>query len=322
MSLSHQQDRLEDSSSACRGQRSRKHRSFAFTVQGHSEEDLISLRDLASQPGTKYLIVGKESAPTTGQLHLQGYVSFNNPRSFLATRRRLPAGTHVEPAKGSAVQNRVYCTKSGEFEEFGTIPDNDIATARASKAKLYADTLQLAKEGKEEEIDPEMYLRHYRAIRELSRAARALRCPPLRDVQAHPWQEGLLDALRQDPDDRKIYSFVDPQGGAGKSTAVKMILREFGSFAQLFGPGKGSDLAYALRDDVTIILVDIPRSGHAYMNWSVIEQFKDGILFSPKYESGCKILPGPPHVVIFSNSPIPDGIFSEDRLEIAWLSQE
>jgi len=45
-----------------------------------------------------------------GTPHLQGFVSFRNPRAFTAVRR-IVDGWHVEPMRGTAEQCRAYCSK-------------------------------------------------------------------------------------------------------------------------------------------------------------------------------------------------------------------
>lgn len=69
----------------------------------------------------QYIVYGRESAPTTGQKHLQGYVSFDRPRRLAACKKIHPTA-HWEVARGSADQNRTYCTKDGDFVERGAIP--------------------------------------------------------------------------------------------------------------------------------------------------------------------------------------------------------
>ncbi|GBL84689.1 hypothetical protein AVEN_271394-1 [Araneus ventricosus] len=69
----------------------------------------------------EYLIFGRETCPNTGRKHLQGFVWFKE-------RRRLPflkkwiSNAHFEGAKGTAEQNQKYCSKDGDYEEFGRLP--------------------------------------------------------------------------------------------------------------------------------------------------------------------------------------------------------
>ena len=68
-----------------------------------------------------YGIQGKEVCPETGNVHWQSYVYFKNARTFERVRGMLE-GIHVEKANGSPYQNFEYCSKDGEFVEYGDRP--------------------------------------------------------------------------------------------------------------------------------------------------------------------------------------------------------
>ncbi|GBN06555.1 hypothetical protein AVEN_208681-1 [Araneus ventricosus] len=60
----------------------------------------------------EHLVLGRDSCPDTGCQHLQGFVYFNERQRFLAFKKLFP-DSHLEVAKGSPEQNKVYCTKDG-----------------------------------------------------------------------------------------------------------------------------------------------------------------------------------------------------------------
>lgn len=70
------------------------------------------------------LVVGKETCPTTGREHLQGYVSFANARSLAWWKNQFP-GAHVEPRRGSEEQAVAYCRKEGNVvvDRYSPRPD-------------------------------------------------------------------------------------------------------------------------------------------------------------------------------------------------------
>ncbi len=74
-----------------------------------------------SHDGISYGVAGRETGPKTGNRHFQCYVHFSGPRSFDAVRKLYP-GAHVETAKGSAHQCRLYCLKDGDVREVGDPP--------------------------------------------------------------------------------------------------------------------------------------------------------------------------------------------------------
>lgn len=119
-------------------------------------------------PRVQYAVVGRETAPTTGTPHLQGYVVFTTSQRLSAVRQLSPTA-HWSMAVGTSAQNREYCTKSGDFFEIGECPDQVAARARAAgsaaTAEKYKRAWDQAKLGSIEEIDPSLRIRHYGTLR-------------------------------------------------------------------------------------------------------------------------------------------------------------
>lgn len=72
-----------------------------------------------------YVVWQLETAPTTGTPHLQGYIYFR-ARKRLGGLKALNKRVHWLPAKGTALQNKAYCSKeegriSGPYEQ-GELP--------------------------------------------------------------------------------------------------------------------------------------------------------------------------------------------------------
>lgn len=100
-----------------------KNRSFVVTYNNPkiTLEDLGKL--LESDESVKYYVFGSEVAPTTGTPHFQGYVTFKNPRSISGVNKKFFGNkARLEVAKGTAEENRVYCTKDNNFVEGGEMP--------------------------------------------------------------------------------------------------------------------------------------------------------------------------------------------------------
>ncbi|UPW41889.1 replication associated protein [Dipodfec virus RodF1_112] len=95
-----------------------KARSYCFTINNYTEEDIQRLDNIQC----KYIVYGKEVAPSTGTRHLQGYIQFRNMRSFNALKNDLGNHVHLERAMGSPQQNIEYCTKDGDWKERGERP--------------------------------------------------------------------------------------------------------------------------------------------------------------------------------------------------------
>lgn len=116
----------------------------------------------------RYLVYGRELAPTTGTPHLQGYVSFPNARTLPSLRNLLP-GCHVRIARGTAGENRTYCTKDGDFYESGDMPAGRERPANGAREAARWDlALTASKAGNFEEVPPDIFIRYYSAVRRIS----------------------------------------------------------------------------------------------------------------------------------------------------------
>lgn len=61
-----------------------------------------------------FLVWERETAPTTGMRHLQGYVRFKSRKTLASAKRALHEECHFEAARGSEEDNYKYCTKERE----------------------------------------------------------------------------------------------------------------------------------------------------------------------------------------------------------------
>lgn len=123
-------------------------RGWCYTVNNYSDTDIDLLDDISNV--ATYLCYGKEVAPTTGTPHLQGYVYFDNAKTFSKIQKLLPKGSHIEVAKGNALENNNYCKKDGDFKEFGTRPaqgkrsDIDLIKQEIISGKGMKDIIEIA----------------------------------------------------------------------------------------------------------------------------------------------------------------------------------
>lgn len=148
---------------------------------------------------------------------------------------------------------------------------------------------------------------------------------PIKIIQVlRPWQQGIEDLIKTEPDDRTIHWYWEPNGNIGKSALVKYLHIKYKAlFCQ---SGKEGDILYHVfkspieEMDPGIVLYDIPRSHEGHVSYSALEQIKNGMVFSPKYESGSKVF-NPPHIIIFANFPpaFPEKL-SADRWKITELN--
>lgn len=141
----------------------RRHRSWCFTSNNYDQPLLDSLSTLP----VKYIVYGKEVAPTTRTPHLQGFVCFPSAKTRSAVGRLIPR-SHLLVARGTGEENFRYCSKGGDFVERGDRPlapsdGGDIERIR------WDDVWASAKRGAIEEIPAEIRLKYYSGIRRIER---------------------------------------------------------------------------------------------------------------------------------------------------------
>lgn len=97
-----------------------KYNRWSFTLNNYEPTDEGRLRSLVDGGQVRYIVFGREIGENQTP-HLQGYLELQTRRRLNGVKELLGNNRyHLERSVGSATQNRDYCTKDGEFEEFGT----------------------------------------------------------------------------------------------------------------------------------------------------------------------------------------------------------
>lgn len=84
----------------------------------------------------RYFVAGRETCPTTGNVHYQAYIELFKPTSLKALKTLVDdEKVHAEACKGNAATNIKYCKKDGDiFREEGTAAQqgqrNDLVSLR------------------------------------------------------------------------------------------------------------------------------------------------------------------------------------------------
>lgn len=140
--------------------------------------------------------------------------------------------------------------------------------------------------------------------------------------QLYPWQEEIVRICAGPVDRRKIYWYWEANGNVGKSALCKYLV--FHHKARLIG-GKSADALFAAVEgykvEKPVYVIDLPRGNKNKVPYEAIEQLKNGLGFSSKYEAKGFIAP-PAHIVIFANFPPDRTKLSEDRWEVKDLNPD
>lgn len=135
------------------------------------------------------MIYGKEKAPTTGHEHLQGYVQFTKRKRFTEVIKILSGEVcHWEPARGSHEDNFNYCSKDGDYKEFGTRPEFEDAGAR--EKRRWEDALLAAKSGEFDKAHPQIQLSHWKGMLAINKHYRQL--PDTMDAHGKDLKEHFM----------------------------------------------------------------------------------------------------------------------------------
>lgn len=134
------------------------------------------------------------------------------------------------------------------------------------------------------------------------------------------WQWQVYNFIQSPPQKRKIWWLWEGEGGSGKTALQKFLYVHNDA---LILSGKRNDLKNGILNYITtkkrdpkIILINIPKVSNL-VSWAGLEEIKDGLFYSGKYEGGM-VCYDEPHVIVFSNyRPNNSGItISKDKLKI------
>ena len=104
-----------------------KSRNYIFTINNYTKSMFKKLELKAcTLEKHSYICYGLEEAPETGTKHIQGYVELKDNQRFTflhnyfdLKKKGKKEKFHIQPAKGTAEQNKRYSSKDGNFFEFG-----------------------------------------------------------------------------------------------------------------------------------------------------------------------------------------------------------
>lgn len=289
---------------------------FVFTINNPTDVDRLHVANLGDGPLVRYLVVGREIGQS-GTPHLQGFVIFVTKTTFARVKDHLPRA-HIQHAVATSAQASAYCKKDGDFDEYGALPVGN--TKNSVLEDLYAWGHQFITDNGRAPSPREIATAHPTAFVRYPRVCELLQhwapVPELRSGEPRPWQLELEQQLNADADDRTVNFFIDEQGGKGKSWFQGWYLSKYPDKTQILSIGKRDDIAHTIDQTKSVFLFNVPRGAIDMLQYTILEQLKDRIVFSPKYNSTMKMFMTKVHVVVFVNEQPDFTKMSEDRYVI------
>lgn len=293
---------------------------FCFTVNNPTDDDRSAVATFCDGPDCLYAIVGREVAESTGTPHLQGYV-------YLARRyrrgilcRSLGGRAFLESSRGTHAQNRNYCSKGGDFDEYGVQPVEPSPGKRNDLEDCFAWALTFEDEHGRPPSSPDLakhfpgiYCKYPRVRATIEKRAKPI---ALQFGELREWQRELEVILETEPDDRVVQFILDSDGNKGKSWFCRYMLTKCPEKVQILGIGKRDDIAHMVDETKSIFMVNVPRGGMEFVQYTIFEQLKDRVVISPKYASRVKFLRAKCHVVVMCNEDPDQSKMSLDRFNI------
>lgn len=144
---------------------------------------------------------------------------------------------------------------------------------------------------------------------------------PLPSIEIYGWQVEVDEFLATEPDSRTIAWVWSDKGNRGKSSFARHLVRNRNA---IVCSGKAADIKFLIVKYnqkhgfyPDVVVFDVPRSSFQYLSYAGIEEVKNGLFASTKYE--CEMVEMPyPHVVVMCNfAPDLENVdMSSDRYKV------
>ncbi len=127
---------------------------------------------------------------------------------------------------------------------------------------------------------------------------------PVEIDDIYGWQKKVFDITENKADKRTVHWFWEPYGNYGKTALVRYLVHHKNA---IICAGKAADAKYFIvkykeKHDAypDVVIFNLPRTMEKFVSYQALEEIKDGVFGSSKYE--CEpVLMNPPHLLVFAN---------------------
>lgn len=325
-----------------------QNRHYVFTVNNISQEEKDYPIIFSDTTFVKYAIWQLERAPSTGHLHIQGYAEFNTKVSVKKFASAISVGYPDCSVRSGSAHNRqwciAYCSPSKhsdrteidpshvrgpwEFNPHGISNKGSSAQTTVNQFDaVRTDIMNGMNDDEVHSIHTAVYAKYPRWIESCYEKRRISKMEENAsfDHELYPWQSTIVDYVSVPPIPRKIVWIWESTGNTGKSTFAESLHCRFRAF--LSSGGKKSDIARAMVNHINkvnpnnnICLFDFTREGMKYCCYNTLEEFKRGMIHSPKYDS-TSIKIGTQHLICFANEQPDKTKMSQDMWDIREINR-
>lgn len=266
-------------------------KNWCFTNFDFKDTSWYELKD-----NLKFIGYGEEICPTTKKLHHQGFIQLKLKKTLGWLKNNFSSKTNFTIMRGTYEENLKYCSKEGKYLENGEF------TKQGQRTDI-DDIATRIKEGTFSKSEG-IYLKYHAGIDkmiEFTKNEKARKCAKREfdtdiselNLQQKFWMHLLDNVVSKD----QILVILDKKGGIGKSTFATYLDLELGGLC--LQNAKSTDIAHAYKME-DYVMFDYARSNEDKLNYPVLENLKNGCIFSPKYDSGSKRFPRP-KIILFTN---------------------
>jgi hypothetical protein len=297
-----------------------RHRAWCLTINNYTQKDIDILNEQIEC--CTYIIVGDEVG-SSGTPHLQCYLHFKSGKTFTSIKKKFSTA-HIEDAKGSAKDNKKYCSKEGKvILEHGKPPSN-IETRVSLTYQEFIDELlcQLEKNPQYTGYMKSIwYARYSHAIDNIIFTERNNRIHE-KNMKKYDtctlleWQEKVINLLDRQSD-RSVLWIADEVGDTGKTWLSGYLTRKHNFFLCVATTMKDIAMIFKRTTKASTsdgYIFDLSRGGYQNI-YDLLEGIKTQVIGSGKYD-GTQVFLSSNKVVVFSNSLPEINELSEDRWNI------
>lgn len=266
-----------------------------------------------------YIVYQKEVCPNTKKEHWQGYCELKKQMSMRQVKKLFNDNKlHIEARKGTQKQAITYCKKDDSRKDGCEPFEWGKAKKQGKRSDLEAFVNKMKDNGLDKAIEeyPTTYVKYHAGMDKLNvfnikkKNLDKLKLM-MSKITLRKWQKKCIKKLLKQ-DSRKVIWVNDPIGNNGKTFLSKYLIAMHNGFYVM--NGKNADIAHSYNYE-PIVIFDYSRSQEEHINYGIIEQLKNGIIFSPKYNSHTK-LTNNTKVICFANFAPDLEKLSSDRWDV------